>query len=143
MRSLIFSGLAALCPTVAMADRCLEIRELMDSTGTGQLNATHVGVFAGEPNCSISQDERGAQSYLCYWTYPYRDDRATSAFEDLSAEIQMCLPDAAELPADKAVNHPDSYLLDRYVQDEVVISTSLKDKAALGQSLVFLRIDRK
>ncbi len=132
-----------LWPAIASADRCAELRGLVEYAEAGLLRPAPVEIYTVSLDCSISHDERGGTTYLCHWTFPYRDAAATTAFEALDEDIRQCFKEAMALPADSAVNHPDSYQLRRYRHGKLVISASLKDKAALGQSLVFLRIDRE
>ncbi len=132
-----------LWPTFAQADRCAELRGLVEEAGSDQMDLAPVAVYADAQDCSISRDERGGRTYLCHWAFPYRDAAATTAFEALDQEVRQCFNDASIMPDDLAVNHPDSYQLRRYQFGQAVISASLKDKAALCQSLVFLRIDQE
>lgn len=88
--------------------------------------------------CTTSRMLEGAHSVDCRWSYPYRDILARHAFEDLLAMVMQCTDE--EIVEDGArVNHPDSYDLRQFRLGESVVSLSLKDKGALGQSLVFLR----
>jgi hypothetical protein len=80
----------------------------------------------------------GGVSEDCYWRYGFRSDEARTAFRDLSALLRAC-SDAPVTEQGAAVNHPDSF-------DQITarvggrdVSLSLKDKGALGQTLVFLR----
>ncbi len=132
-----------LWPTFVQADRCAELRDLVEEAGSGQMRIDPVAVYADAQDCSVSRDERGGKTYLCHWAFPYRDAAATTAFEALDQEVRQCFDDAVTLPTDLAVNHPDSYDLRRYQFGQAVISASLKDKAALSQSLIFLRIDQE
>ena len=139
---------AALCLSitpvmVCAADRCAELRKLLASAEARFPDTAPAEILATADKCTIADDERGGKTYLCLWQYPYRDAAAGAAFRALSDDIRTCLDEIAILPADTAVNHPDSYLLHRFRRGNVVISVSLKDKAALRQSLVFLRIDRE
>ena len=88
--------------------------------------------------CTTSRMLGSAHSVDCRWSYPYRDVLALHAFEDLLAMVTQCTDE--EIVEDEAqVNHPDSYDLRQFRLGESVVSLSLKDKGALGQSLVFLR----
>ncbi|WP_306115879.1 MULTISPECIES: hypothetical protein [unclassified Roseovarius] len=132
-----------LWPAMACADICSDLRDLVDHAEGGDFQISQIEIAAGTPECSVSQDERGGRTTLCFWTFAYRDTAATTAFERLDQDVRRCFSDATILPADSTVNHPDSYQLRRYQRGRLVISVSLKDKAALSQSLVFLRIDRQ
>ncbi len=88
--------------------------------------------------CTTSRVLGGAGSIDCHWSYAYRGAAALQAFEDLLALLRQCADE--EIVEDEAqVNHPDSYDLRQFRLGESVVSLSLKDKGALGQSLVFLR----
>ena len=84
----------------------------------------------------------GPEEVLSFWLDKVGPAGWYAQDDALDQEIRHCFDNAVALPADTAVNHPDSYLLKRYQTGDLVISASLKDKAALSQSLVFLRIDR-
>lgn len=110
--------------------------------------ATFAG--AGEaPACIETMFERACPAgasdavpvRVCQKAYAYRAAEATAVFDDLAQMTRDCLGDAAERPADASVNHPDSYKLRQFLTGDVVISISLKDKAALDQTFVFLRVE--
>ena len=58
----------------------------------------------------------------------------------LSERIASCLKATADQNSDTRVNHPDSYDLNRWRVDGRTITLSVKDKAARGQTFVFLTI---
>ena len=58
--------------------------------------------------------------------------------ESLWSGIARCEPGGPAGP-DARVNHPDSYDLREWIADSGTWSVSVKDKGALGQTLVFLR----
>jgi len=82
----------------------------------------------------------GGKAYFCAWEYPYRADAATSAFARADAEVLACIGDRATMRSDRGVNHPDSYAARQYRLEGASVTVSLKDKAQLGRSFVFLKV---
>ncbi len=76
----------------------------------------------------------------CGWAFPYRAPEATAAFERLVTTIAACLGAEASVTADLDVNHPDFYDLRTFQSKGREIGVSLKDKAGLSETYVFLRI---
>lgn len=82
---------------------------------------------------------RPSPEEVCRWSFAYRSAAAEDMFDRLAAHLSTCLgPPGGEAAP---VNHPDSYRLLQFEAKEAVISLSLKDKAALQRSFVFLRVD--
>ncbi|MEM6374950.1 MAG: hypothetical protein AAF686_01840 [Pseudomonadota bacterium] len=77
---------------------------------------------------------------VCQWSFDYRSAAANALFGHISADLVACLGPAKAL--EPGVNHPDSYQLRQFEAPERLISLSLKDKASLEQSFVFLRVDK-
>lgn len=82
----------------------------------------------GSPDCDVT-----GKAGHCRWTFAFRAPEAQALFSQL-VDGAACW----DLERDEGVNHPDSY-------DAVLVSTangavriSIKDKAALGQTLVFV-----
>ena len=88
--------------------------------------------------CARSLTLSGGSQIHCRWPFEYRAPSAVNAFEALSTAVATCLNIAPI--ADQPVNHPDFYELRTYRVDGQDIGVSLKDKAALQQTYVFLRI---
>jgi hypothetical protein len=82
----------------------------------------------------------GQRGVFCAWQFTYRAGAATAAFQALLDETAKCLGPAAGPIRDQAVNHPDFYDLRRFLVLDAEIGISIKDKAALQQTYVFLRI---
>ncbi|SLN72334.1 hypothetical protein ROA7450_04030 [Roseovarius albus] len=99
-----------------------------------------VSDIAGE--CRTFREHTGAKGVMCNQPFPYRSEKAVNAFAALNDSIQTCLGSSAGPTQDQAVNHPDSYVLYQYVVENMKVSASLKDKAALQQTIVFLRITK-
>jgi hypothetical protein len=85
----------------------------------------------------------GQYQRSCYRSYPYRSGDARAAFASIGFELADCLGAKAVQSVDRSVNHPDSYELHRYQLNGVEYAVSLKDKAALQQTLVFLRVPQQ
>ncbi|MBY4891997.1 hypothetical protein KUL25_04370 [Rhodobacteraceae bacterium N5(2021)] len=77
----------------------------------------------------------GARSLACNWAFAYRSDAAQAAFAALVSQVTSCR--GAPLATDTPVNHPDSYDLLTFTDG---ISVALKDKAALQETHVILRV---
>jgi len=90
--------------------------------------------------CSPSLGMGGTVSLHCAWAFEYRAPSAFRLFEGMLDQVEAC---ATALPIDPAfVNHPDSYDLHQFTMGRATVSVSLKDKGALQQTLVFLRVER-
>lgn len=96
----------------------------------------------GDPNatCQSSALLGGGAQTSCYWVYAYRAPEAEARLEGLRSGIEACLGAEAAQPEDTQVNHPDSFTLHRYEGQGIRVALSLKDKAGLGQSLIFLSL---
>ncbi len=93
-----------------------------------------------QATCGTSRLLGGHTQTTCYWTFAYRADTAQTQFDHMQAQIEACLGPDAALPADMAVNHPDSFALNQYVGQRLHVSLSLKDKAGRNQTLIFLSL---
>lgn len=82
----------------------------------------------------VEEDER-----TCRWDFGYRDPAARESFETLSGQLERCAGPKGRMTDDIPVNHPDTYDLRIHAIDGFEVAVSLKDKAALGKSLIFLR----
>ena len=77
----------------------------------------------------------------CGWAFPYRAPEANVAFERLMTAVSACRGAAeAIMMADQDVNHPDFYDLQTFQLKGQEIGVSLKDKAGLSETYIFLRI---
>ena len=90
--------------------------------------------------CRRSLVLSGGSQVHCGWAFPYRAPEATAAFERLVTAIAACLGAEASVTADLDVNHPDSYDLQTFQSKGREIGVSLKDKAGLSETYVFLRL---
>ncbi|MGR3614489.1 MAG: hypothetical protein ACU0BB_00420 [Paracoccaceae bacterium] len=76
---------------------------------------------------------------VCQWSFAYRSSHVEAAIKALVGEIENCSQaKVSGVPA--GVNHPDTHTVYQYGTERMQITASLKDKAALGQSFVFLKI---
>lgn len=78
--------------------------------------------------------------YHCGWEFPYREKHAYDTFDEFVREMTECIGHHATLHTDQNVNHPDYYALRRYEMEQAEVSVSVKDKAALGSTFVFIRV---
>ncbi|MFV2054435.1 hypothetical protein [Aliiroseovarius sp. YM-037] len=93
--------------------------------------------------CAVSRSLAGGLERHCHWVFPYRSAEASAAFEAVLEAVTACLGPGISVRTDESVNHPDSYDLRIIEQKDAVFAVfavSLKDKAALQATLVFLRL---
>ena len=135
--------LAALSPGLVHAqDLCPPLEDLMQQAKDNFVETITHPELPGAPACDLSQGLGGAREYHCAWAFDYRVPKAAALFEMYDADIRACLADPQKAKADAEVNHPDSYILHQYLVDGTTVAISLKDKAALQETYVFLRIKR-
>lgn len=91
-------------------------------------------------DCTTSLQLGGGQQVQCGWPFAYRSEEATAAFTRLNDAVSACLGPDVAITQDQSVNHPDFYDLRLYRTNAQEIGVSLKDKAALQQTYVFLRL---
>ena len=133
--------LSLVAPSTALAGNCAGLRTLAGLAESGFSAGPPDTMFTEAESCELSRNDDGTQTYLCNWDFPYRAPGAAAVLDMLDRAIPICVRGAKALPTDSSVNHPDSYDLRRYQRGDVTISTSLKDKASLEKTIVFLRID--
>ncbi|MEP0990931.1 MAG: hypothetical protein ABJG73_15220 [Tateyamaria sp.] len=90
--------------------------------------------------CTRSLMLDGGTQLHCGWSFTYRASAASEAFEGLVEAVTQCLGDGAVVTTDLNVNHPDFYDLQTFRAGGQEIGVSLKDKAALSETYVFLRV---
>ncbi|MEP4194867.1 MAG: hypothetical protein ABJL99_04440 [Aliishimia sp.] len=90
--------------------------------------------------CTRSLMLSGGAQIHCGWAFAYRSPAATQAFETLVSTVAECLGDGAAITADLDVNHPDFYDLQTFQLGDQEVGVSLKDKASLSETYVFLRV---
>lgn len=97
--------------------------------------------LAGASYCSVTKRSK-KRMYRCGWEFPYRAKRAYETFDELVRAVNDCIGRSATLHRDQSVNHPDYYALRRYETEQADVSVSVKDKSALGSTLVSIRVQR-
>ena len=96
-------------------------------------------VVAGrEAACTTSRVLGGGSSQDCFYRFEFRSNGAQSNFQLLAQQLSQCTEGEAKTEG-ATVNHPDSY--DQIIAPVVgrFLSLSLKDKGALGETLIVLR----
>lgn len=136
------AGLAALLmlPTIAIACAAFEDVVQKASENYASSPGSPIKIYGIIPNtCDIATSPDGIRIYHCRWDYTYREPAAVELMRTINIEIQKCLGVQSRKIED-GVNHPDTYEQRLFRLGDINISLSLKDKAALNQSFVFLRI---
>lgn len=84
----------------------------------------------------------GAEVSHCYSAFAYRDAAALQALAELYADLSACFGARRAQETGALVNHPDSFEQAQFCMNSGSLSLSLKDKAALQETLVFIRSTR-
>lgn len=95
---------------------------------------------AESATCTRSIGLGGTKALHCGWPFGYRSAEAQIAFEAMLGDVRQCADPITVPPS--VVNHPDSYDLLQFNFGPAIVSVSLKDKAALAKTYVFLRIEQ-
>ena len=90
--------------------------------------------------CDTYLGQNGVKGTSCQWSFDYRAKAATDFADRLWDHVTTCGAGSA-LTDDALVNHPDSYGLRGWSTDHATYYVTVKDKAALGQTNVALRIE--
>lgn len=136
LRALAFCMLPCASPVFG-ADTCNDIKALSEHVDPAVITLPTTGERA---TCKQSLMLSGDRQIHCSWAFDYRAEAAKHAFDRLSKDVAACLGNDARMIEDQDVNHPDFYDLTSFETDEQTIAVSLKDKAALQQTYVFLRV---
>ena len=115
-----------------------EVPGTSDNTG---LIAPPPGLPGGA-NCGRSVGLTGSVNRHCSWSFPFRSEQAQLFFDDLDSSLSSCGDTDNNRDSEKPVNHPDTYHQIAYTNGDVSVTVSLKDKSALGETYVFLRVAR-
>lgn len=99
----------------------------------------HLG-WADAESC-LSEPDPEKASYRCVWNFPLGSSEAHAAFEQLTNQVRACFVGLAVESTDPAVNHPDFYAAHRWENSQGAANVSLKNKSALRQTLVTLRVE--
>ncbi len=121
-------------------DFCAEITRLLTDRDSW---AGTLELAGAQATCRTALSLEGTQSLHCGWGFDYRAPAAQAQFDAGLAALSDCLGEDAAVQPDQMVNHPDFYDQRVYTTPSGELGLSLKDKAALGQSFVFLRIAPK
>ncbi len=139
-------GLVLLASPPAQADPfCDRVSEIAQALAGGaqaplELRLSLPGPEVPEALCTVSQNLSGGKMAHCGWPFAYRAPEARQNFEALLEVVSTCMGAQVERSADQPVNHPDAYDLVELRGQGRVLGVSLKDKAGLQQTYVFLRI---
>lgn len=85
----------------------------------------------------------GITQHSCYWVFDYRAEQAATWLNTLRSQVEDCMGPDTAMAGDAQVNHPDSFDLHQYEGQGRRVALSLKDKAGLNQTLVFLSISQE
>ncbi len=143
--------LAVLSTTISLAlagalraDPFCEAVETMHITingGRGSVTSLALpSPLVGTSSCQTSLALSGGQSQTCGWAFAYRSEAAQQAFDAVLDALVLCLGKHAAVRKDTAVNHPDFYDLRLFRSETAEIAVSIKDKGALQETYVFLRV---
>ncbi len=125
---------------LASADiNCGVMLRLVEATQTGK--ALKPAPQNAE-ECGLSATLAGQTAVHCAWAFALRASEARVFFDGMVGSVTTCFGNEIAPIRDLGVNHPDSYDLRQYRFEDVTLSLSLKDKAALGKTYVFLRSER-
>lgn len=103
--------------------------------GGAQRVAARVAVLTSDPGQGACEPGGGG-ALSCRWDFALRDKAATRVYAALAEAARECAQTAEK---DVGVNHPDSYDAVSFRAGEVWLRLSLKDKSALGLTILFLQ----
>lgn len=112
-----------------------DLKVAADDPGRQDLRVTFPDAAALVTSCGLVRELGGARAVFCTWEFSYRAGAAEDAFETLALQVKTCSGDP--MSAEAPVNHPDSYHLLTFSGGA---SVGLKDKVALGETHVILRV---
>ncbi|MEP5154554.1 hypothetical protein [Planktotalea sp.] len=136
LRSNLTLALSLLAPHIALGASCTE---LIDHLSTSQtLKGFLEQATTQAASCGTSLQTGGARSTYCYVSYAYRSAQANNALAHLDTTLSTCFERRIPSGAGEIVNHPDSFNQIEYCDASGTYSLSLKDKAGLGETLIFL-----
>ena len=132
-------------PFAQTAPLCDRLDQAMAATAGANVQAETVrdiltDLGTSQASCSFSLDTLGMKSANCNWAFSYRSAEATGAFQGMLAELSVCADMASGIETDQSVNHPDFYDLRLMRIAGGEMGLSIKDKAAIQQTYVFLRL---
>ena len=138
---------------VRAQDFCAKVDDLIDQSRSGFVQVADKAsgkpgtydatlVLDGASFCAVTRKSNRSW-YHCGWEFPYRAQQAYDTFDAFVARVNDCVGQRATLYSDQSVNHPDYYSLRRYEMEQADVSVSVKDKGALGNTFVFIRVQGK
>ena len=140
-----------LAPPVLAQDLCSDMEFLIEHSKIGfrairgapeSEPGTHGATFLlPEASRCVVVMNLERRSYRCRWVYAYRDERAYAAFDRFADSLRRCFGAMAKEHVDRNVNHPDFYAARRYEMAEGAVTVSVKDKAAMGSTFVFISVE--
>lgn len=136
LRASVFCLIPCATPVFG-ADICNELNDLSEHVEAAVFTLPTTGESR---TCKQSLTLSGDRQIHCSWSFDYRAEAAKHAFDRMIKEVAACLGNDARVTEDQDVNHPDFYDLTRFDTEGRTIAVSLKDKAALQQTYVFLRV---
>ena len=123
---------SAMLALPALASNCVVIEKI-----DGYASAKAAPLAA---TCTTFLTETTKTGVSCHWVFDFRDAEARAFAADIWDTLKVCR-DGVSLEEDQRVNHPDSYDLQSWRTREGTYSISIKDKGALNQTFVFLRLE--
>jgi hypothetical protein len=123
-------------PLAAQASTCAPLEEKLNSISS--LQDYLEGVTSKSARCGTTLQQGGAQAIHCYVEFQYRAQQATTDLAHLHSDLSTCFDEQIPIGAGQIVNHPDSFDQIEYCGQSHRYSLSLKDKAGLAQTLIFL-----
>ena len=125
---------------------CGDLEALVEQAGSNSPPTTSImtmglpSSLSTQTKCTTSLSQTGARAVNCAWPFAYRSDEAQAAFDGILSEVRKCLGADAIVSRDQGVNHPDFYDLREFRFQRGEVGVSIKDKGALQQTYVFLRV---
>ena len=133
MRFLLLSvWLFGICGHAAAQQNCSEIDQFIQD---GKVPSF---ALLDNVSCGKSLTASNRISYHCAWEFDFRQSASEAYFKKISEVVSACAK-RDETNEQSRVNHPDSYDQLNFERSGETISISLKDKAALQKTYVFLR----
>lgn len=92
-------------------------------------------------SCDFALELGTGWAVHCAWGFGYRAPEAAAAFTGVLEAMTTCF--GPQIAVDAAVNHPDSFDLRQFDIAGGAASVSLKDKGALQETFVFIRVSAR
>ena len=146
---LCLAAALAACPAETRGDTalCSDMNILVGEANSNFSNWTAKTTEAAPPlvlngakDCAMARSLSGERVYHCTWMFAYREAGAYGTFGTFNRSLQECFGERAELSRDRSVNHPDYYDQRQYQLGQVKVTLSIKDKSALRNTYVFVRV---